>query len=73
MKLTGNRQSQAALLQRDAAMLQQVERVEQSQEVLQQGLTMLVEAMQGLTARVGEVLAYAISDEMNRHMTKPAG
>jgi hypothetical protein len=50
-------QNQAALMQR--------------QDALQQELATLVETMQGLTARVGEALACAISEEMQQHM-KPA-
>ncbi len=61
-------QNQAALMQDHVAMLQKAERLEQSQEVLQQGLATLVEKMQGLTARVGEVLAFAIADEMRLRM-----
>ncbi|WP_162907216.1 hypothetical protein [Allorhizocola rhizosphaerae] len=65
-------QSQAALLQRDTALFQRVERLEQGQEALQQGLTLLAETVQGLTTRVGEVLAFAISDEMDQRLTKEA-
>ncbi len=62
-------QHQAALIQGHVAMFQKVERLEQGQEALQQGQVTLVETMQGLTTRVGEVLAFAISDEMKQHMT----
>ncbi|WP_117213162.1 hypothetical protein [Allorhizocola rhizosphaerae] len=63
-------QNQGALLQGHVAMFQKVERLEQNQEALQQGQANLVETMHGLTARVGEVLALAISDEMKECMTK---
>ncbi len=66
-------QNQAALMQDHVAMFQKAERLEEGQEALQQGLATLVETIHGLTTRVGEALAYAISDEMRRHMTKPAG
>ncbi|WP_162907698.1 hypothetical protein [Allorhizocola rhizosphaerae] len=40
----------------------------QGQDALQQQLATLMETMQGLTTRVGEVLAIAITDEMAQHM-----
>ncbi len=61
-------QNQAALMQDHVAMLQKAERLEQGQEVLQQGLATLVENMQGMTTRVGEVLAFAIAEEMRLRM-----
>ncbi len=67
--LSNLEQDQAVLLQRDMAMLQKFERLEQSQEALQHGLTMYAETVQSLTTRVGEVLADAISDEIDQHMT----
>lgn len=42
----------------------------QGQEALQQQLETFIETMQGLTARVGEVLALAISDEMAQHVSR---
>lgn len=66
-------QNQAALLQDHSAMVQRAERLEQHQEASRQELAMLVETMRGLTARVGEVLACAISDEMRQHTKRLAG
>ncbi|WP_117211126.1 hypothetical protein [Allorhizocola rhizosphaerae] len=61
----------AVLMQDHAAMCQKVERLELGQEALQQGLAALVETMRGLTVRVGEVLAHAISEELKHHVTRP--
>jgi hypothetical protein len=63
-------QSQGALVQGHVAMFQKVERLEQGQEVLQQGQATLVDTMHGLTTRVTEVLAVAITDEIKERMTK---